>query len=635
MATFGDFLRQAGGHLRDAADRGQDATTDRDTCLRELERVVACLARYLQDRARCDADEAARRTDLRPWDRATSYATAALHQAAACLHPGTPAAPSAEPGERSLPATGLALSLATAARSLTAGRDLLQTHLTTTAEDLEEWNSDWAPTVTSYPITQALAFEITGWAHRLAPIAVALAPVDTLDLRTGVTPDGVREAASWLGAAAATTAPAQAVEPVTTVDIRLLRALPAAHPPQRISPQAAEPVIGLYTGITVSAERLRSSAFATAREATWAPGANASTWRWRARAAAVAGHASELILTTLAGHGDALGAAQVRDAAEATGWSWAAWRDVSTAWASLATDTHGRTPAATTDLSDLVLRLGRLAWNDPGWTPERARGIPMRAAADLAPGPWQLRAVVAAVHQAADALGRVAAADRDAVTLADRVERLYVTTRSLPDGYDVPRLYATAPLDRTEPLLNAYQAAANASARAADALGALALTLDAPSSPLALARAAASPRLADAATAPDLQPAPAASTPAIVGMTITGILAVHTTRPGAVEQALRSMRVSDPIMLVRAAALDATAQALLNQATQPSRPASVPSRSSTAQPHSPSPPRPAQIAANDNPRYPTGPYSSNHPSRPPTRPRRSSPDLRTRRAPRR
>jgi hypothetical protein len=55
----------------------------------------------------------------------------------------------------------------------------------------------------------------------------------------------------------------------------------------------------------------------------------------------------------------------VRDAAEATGWSWAAWRDVSTAWTSLATDTHGRTPAAATDLGDLVLRVGRLAWNDP------------------------------------------------------------------------------------------------------------------------------------------------------------------------------------------------------------------------------------------------------------------------------
>jgi hypothetical protein len=45
---------------------------------------------------------------------------------------------------------------------------------------------------------------------------------------------------------------------------------------------------------------------------------------------------------------------------------------------------------------------------------------------------------VAAVRQAADALARIAAADRDEVTLADRVERLYVTTRSLPDGYDVP-----------------------------------------------------------------------------------------------------------------------------------------------------------------------------------------------------
>ena len=66
-------------------------------------------------------------------------------------------------------------------------------------------------------------------------------------------------------------------------------------------------------------------------------------------------------------------------------------------------------------------------------------------------------------------------------------------------GYDVPRRYATAPLDRTAPLLDAYRAALQASAQAAGALAALALATDAPSATLALARAACDPHRAQSA----------------------------------------------------------------------------------------------------------------------------------------
>ena len=78
--------------------------------------------------------------------------------------------------------------------------------------------------------------------------------------------------------------------------------------------------------------------------------------------------------------------------------------------------------------------------------------------------------MVAAVHQAADAFARVAAADLAAVTAADSAGRLYARTRSLPEGYDVPRPYATAPTDRARPLLDAYRAAMEASSEVASAL---------------------------------------------------------------------------------------------------------------------------------------------------------------------
>ena len=53
---------------------------------------------------------------------------------------------------------------------------------------------------------------------------------------------------------------------------------------------------------------------------------------------------------------------------------------------------------AMTDASDLVLRMGRLVWDDPHWTPARSRRAPQRDPAALAPGTGAVVTVVAAVH---------------------------------------------------------------------------------------------------------------------------------------------------------------------------------------------------------------------------------------------
>ena len=238
--------------------------------------------------------------------------------------------------------------------------------------------------------------------------------------------------------------------------------------------------------------------FTAAERAKW-PSATADRWRWTATAAAVTGHASELLLRSLPGHpgqlgGPPLDGVHLRTAIDAVARSWAAWRRVSAIWAGLTTETRGRSGRVVTDIGDLVLRMGRLAWDDPRWTPERGRGPRLRTVADLAAGGRGIAAVVAATHQAADAFAHVAAADLAAVTAAGSAGRLYVRTRSLPDGYDVPRPYANAPADRTRPLLDAYTEARQASREAAAALAELALATDAPSSTLALARAASALR---------------------------------------------------------------------------------------------------------------------------------------------
>lgn len=65
--------------------------------------------------------------------------------------------------------------------------------------------------------------------------------------------------------------------------------------------------------------------------------------------------------------------------------------------------------------------------------------------------------------------------------IAVRAGRLYVPTRSLPDGYDVPRRFATAPGPDTFALLCAYDAGIEASTQLAAALGDAAIAAQAPS----------------------------------------------------------------------------------------------------------------------------------------------------------
>src|SRR6266567_2345674 len=109
---------------------------------------------------------------------------------------------------------------------------------------------------------------------------------------------------------------------------------------------------------------------------------------------------------------------------------------------------HHRNPGLTApgipDPGDLIAGLGRLAFTDPQWTPARIRHSPPRDPAKLAPGPAQFTAVVSAVHHALSAVVSIAATDRRAVDVAVRASRLHVPTRTLPDGYDVPRKFANA-----------------------------------------------------------------------------------------------------------------------------------------------------------------------------------------------
>jgi hypothetical protein len=588
-ATFGDFLEQADAQLEAAAACSHGPAGDPAAVAGTLARVVAAMARYLDDRVPAYAAGAITQADLQPWEHAVAGAGMALHHAALCLERATAAGHGHGRGSQG----ELGDHLAGAAASLVAGRDLLHTHLTADADGVQQHRSQWAAVVASLPVTRALTGEIARRARPLALLAARLASAESYPAGHLTVLEGLEGATGWLWRADAVVLPARAADPVTGDDLTVLPAIPALRAGRRRPPVDSESIAELHAGITLSAERLRTVAFTTTGQGRSAD-TTADTWRWTARAAAVAGHTTELVLRSLSSHPGRLSelateAARLPAAADAVAQAWRAWRQVSAAWMDLTTETQGHRSAVETDMGDLVLRLGRLAWDDPQWTPTSGRTARPRAAADLVGGD-AVGVLLAAMHQAADAFAQVAAADLAAVRAADRADRLYIPTRSLPSTFDVPRRYAIAPRDLTRPLLDAYHTAVQVATQATGELATLALAAGAPSGALALARAAA----ADNIHSPDQSRLPMAP--------VTPASSRAVWIPGPTELKIRELRVTDPALLLRAAAIDNAARRLVSQAERTAAPPARRGRGGSSQRRPPR--RPARLAAKDTPHRP-------------------------------
>ena len=414
------------------------------------------------------------------------------------------------------------------------------------------------------------------WSARLAPFTAWLAGLATphisrrlADQLFVLSPrEELASASQWLRAAGAALRPALDADPVRPMDTELLRAIPAASPPQRqpLGP-AAESIAELCHGIAASASRLRAAAHRGQDRVSWSPDVTSGGWQWMAQAAAVTTHLSELALRSLATRTDRLFSvpvteAQLHGAADSMIGMRAAWQRVDLMWNTIITEQRLLPTLAMSEAGDLLLRMGRLVWDNPQWTPARTHRGPRRSPAALAPGKTAFTAVLSAAHQAADALARVAVTDITAVQAAARAGRLYVPTRSLPEGYDVPRPFAPALVSTVLDLQDAYRGAAEASTRAARELDELAIAAAAPSKALALARAAAvaqTRRRGGQDTWPDTDSShdlPRADLSFRDSRATTGL-------PGPIERAVRKHRVHDPVILLRAAAIDNAARDLI------------------------------------------------------------------------
>ena len=345
---------------------------------------------------------------------------------AACVAP-----PSSSPATSvSGTASHRARHLEAAATELAAGRDLLHTHLAIDPDGLTLERSEWASAVTSVPVTRALANEAGQWSLRLAPFTAWLADSAAAYAR----PDGPGQtlsvsvrtefatASQWLQAAGAAVHLALRSDPVRPADAELLCAIPAAMVPRR-PVSDGESVAELCDGITISASRLRGAMRDSKDRARWSPSVTSGGWQWMAQAGAVTSHLSELALGALATRagqlpGSPASEARLRDVAEFMVGMRAAWHQVDRMWDVMITESRMLPTQAMTDASDLVLRMGRLVWDDPHWTPAHSRRAPLRNPAALAPETGVVTTVIAAVHQSVDALARLAKAEMNAVGAA-------------------------------------------------------------------------------------------------------------------------------------------------------------------------------------------------------------------------
>jgi len=572
VPTFGDLAGLASHHLGAATALADGGLPGEGVAasVRPVRGMALTLSHYLGDIAPYDEAEAVTSSQLGTWVRAVVDAREALRLAAGSLRPY--AAPILA---ETTPDGTMAALLDTAAASLAAGRDLLRMHLFTGADGTPLDRSDWAAVVTSAPVTMALLNEIACWSQQLAlltgrlSVAPATEPASVMPVH-----HGLASACHWLVIADAAIRSSRRTAPVTLPDTGLLMAIPARAVPERQSPQVPETTADLCQGVVTSAIRLRAIACTVAGQAAWSGQVTAESLRWTATAAAVTCHISENILRLLVGEarpGPAGTETLLRGAAEAASHACASWRNVTASWSQMTTETTGLTSPGLPDMGDLIVRLGRLAFDDADWTPTRARQARLRGPANLAFTDEQPTAILAAVHHAADALARVAAADTDTVGTAIRAQRLYAPTRTLPEYLDVPYRYGHATPADTIALLEAYQAATDATTMAAAALDTVAIGLNAPSQVLAAARAATSQGRAPRAAAdlPEAEGLPAE--PATVQS--SGKDPPPPCPPGPVEQGVRDLGITaNPLLLLRAQAIDTAGRRLIAEARRAARP---------------------------------------------------------------
>ena len=441
-AVFGDFWRQA---ARLASPPPYPDPPARAEQVRDITvaagRVAAVMRRYAGDITSAGGGV---RNGL--WANATARARTATTLIIGGLRQEAAPAPV-------FPSGSLAARLDGYATALTYGRDLLHTHLATTAHGERRALSDWAPVISSAALNRALLAGLADHGQAIAGQLTGLRLAAAADPGTVAAWQRLQGTAGHLRELGAAVQAAQWQAPVPLEHRQLLEAIPVNVTPVAQVPSPEASVSDLCAGIISTAQRANQARRELAARAAWSPELTADSMRHAAASYVVVSFNTEAVYTALAVRARQLGYHALipgLDAAAArAGDSRRAWLAVAHVWDNMVTDSQAYLSRPAAEAGHLALWTGRLAYADPAWTPARRPSHAVRAPASLAPGPAALAEVASAMHYATDSLARAARTDLYTVRTAASAGRLYVTTRSLPElKYDVPRPYADAPRAR-------------------------------------------------------------------------------------------------------------------------------------------------------------------------------------------
>jgi hypothetical protein len=494
----------------------------------------------------------AKRSAETAWALAASQAQEALINAARLLPPqqgsGRPA---------SSPASELGRRLEATSVWLTAGRDLLQTHLTVAPDGTRQQRSEWAAVITSPAAARALLLETAVLARKIAPQVADLAlSASASGPGTGQAPRRLTAACQSLWAVNSAIQTAHRQRPVSSADRELLCAIPVNSLPPRRLPEGTESVAALCDGAITTAERVRQLAWGQAARAAWSPEVSTASLHQVAAASTVISHNCRIVIQTLttgiAGRSSDWLQAGLAEAAEAANHARQAWRRVAGVLDQVATDGRGHLSPVAMETRDLATWTGRLAYAEPGWTPSSGPRGEIRPPGSLMPALPQVPLVVAAVHHACHTLTRLAWAQEGVVRTAAQAGRILVPTRSLPDDLDISHPYTRAPREHIDRLLSGYRIAGHVSNRATIAVAQAAHATGASSRVLAAAMATEPGRDRDET-----------SCHAINGQTPASLKQRMLDSAGPVKRALLDLGVTRPDLLRRATELDHDSERLI------------------------------------------------------------------------
>jgi hypothetical protein len=289
--TLGEVL-QAAERRFEAAEKARGEISHVGLAAGELHRLVAAAARNLDAHAPHAAGTASG-SEPGAWQNAAAHLQEALRQAAgqigtASEHLGEPAHGRPDRCTR---------HLALAADALLAGRDLLRSRTAADPRGVLAGRSDWAPVLPARPVAGALTREMARWSCRAGAMAQWLSASGTVH---GAAQAALARAGELLWIAEDIIRPAMTADPGAATDRELLMGIPPAAPPDRDVPDRPETAAGLCAGIAVSAERLRSAAFAMPAGAAASAQVSGPAWQRTAMAAAIASDIADSALRALA-----------------------------------------------------------------------------------------------------------------------------------------------------------------------------------------------------------------------------------------------------------------------------------------------------------------------------------------------